>query len=165
MFVIHLLQTARVELCFVDDLDGHLLPGGDVLGQLDLGEVSLADGLEQSVLADVGLVAASAPAAHAGGGGAVAALKRKETPLKLVRGKLFEFENGFSRPWGKFWGLAARVAQCALPLLIGARSAFIKRTIKTYPSARIEFKARTLSRLHISEKSKAFFPLRRQIEK
>ena len=36
-------------------VDTHLLAGGQVFGQLDLGKVSLADGLEQLVLADVRL--------------------------------------------------------------------------------------------------------------
>lgn len=31
----------------------YLLAGGDVLGELDLGEVPLADGLEEAVLADL----------------------------------------------------------------------------------------------------------------
>ena len=35
-FAEQLLQTALVEGCFVDDFDGHLHAGGDVLGQFDL---------------------------------------------------------------------------------------------------------------------------------
>ena len=44
----HFTKTCyqKVHLCFVDDLDGDLLAGGDMLGELDLGEVALADGLE-----------------------------------------------------------------------------------------------------------------------
>ena len=50
-----------MHLCFVDDLDGDLLAGGDMLGELDLGEVALADGLEQPVLADVRLLPRPSP--------------------------------------------------------------------------------------------------------
>ena len=51
----------KVHLCFVDDLDGDLLASGDMLGELDLGEVALADGLEQPVLADVRLLPRPSP--------------------------------------------------------------------------------------------------------
>ena len=56
------LQTPRVQLGLVDDLDGHLFTGGDVFGKLDLGKVSLADSFEKSVLPDVGLL--SGPSAR-----------------------------------------------------------------------------------------------------
>ena len=68
------LQTPGVQLGLVDDLDGHLLPGGDVFGKLDLGEVSLADGLEKAILPDVGLL--SGP--PAGDPGARLALETKQ---------------------------------------------------------------------------------------
>ena len=51
-----LLQTPRVQLGLVDDLDRHLFTGGDVFGKFDLGKVSLADGFEKSVLPDVGFL-------------------------------------------------------------------------------------------------------------
>ena len=54
-----LLQTPGVQLGLVDDLDGHLFTGGDVFGKFDLGKVSLADGLEEAVFADVRLLARS----------------------------------------------------------------------------------------------------------
>ena len=59
------LQTARVKLRLVDDLDGHLFAGRNVLRQLDLGKVPLADRFQKSVLADVGLLPGPA-ARHAG---------------------------------------------------------------------------------------------------
>ena len=42
------LKTSRVELSLINDLDSDLLARGDVLGQLDLGKVSLPDGAAQS---------------------------------------------------------------------------------------------------------------------
>ena len=54
------LKTSRVELSLINDLDSDLLARGDVLGQLDLGKVTLPDGLEKPVLANVRLLASSA---------------------------------------------------------------------------------------------------------
>ena len=48
-----------------------------MLGQLDLGEVPLADGLEEAVLADVGLLAGAARG-DPGRGAAIATLKRNK---------------------------------------------------------------------------------------
>ena len=60
-----LLQTAGVKLRFINDLDGNLFASGNVLGQLDLGKVTLTNGLQKSIFADVRLL--SRPAArHAG---------------------------------------------------------------------------------------------------
>ncbi len=57
----------------------HLLSRGYVLCKLDLCEVSLPDGLEQPVLADVGLLPARAAGGDAGGGGgAIATLEHGE---------------------------------------------------------------------------------------
>ena len=39
------LKTSRVQLCLINDLDSDLLARWDVFGQLDLGEVPLANGL------------------------------------------------------------------------------------------------------------------------
>ena len=47
------LKTSRVQLCLINDLDSDLLARWDVFGQLDLGEVPLANGLEESVLPNV----------------------------------------------------------------------------------------------------------------
>ena len=74
---LYLVKAAGVELRLVNDLDGDLLPGGDVLGQLDLGEVALADRLEQAVLADVRLLARAA-GRDARRRHAIGALKSKE---------------------------------------------------------------------------------------
>ena len=68
------LQTPGVQLGLVDDLDGHLLTGGDVFGKFDLGKVSLADSFEKSVLPDVGLL----PGPSAGDPGAGLALETKQ---------------------------------------------------------------------------------------
>ena len=62
-----LLQTPGVQLGLVDDLDGHLFTGGDVFGKLDLGKVSLADSLEESVLPDVRFLSGPPPR-HPGAG-------------------------------------------------------------------------------------------------
>ena len=51
-----LLQAALVELRLVDDLDGDLFADELVARQLDLGEVALADGLDQPILANVRIV-------------------------------------------------------------------------------------------------------------
>ena len=56
------LQAPRVQLGLVDDLDRHLLTGGNVFGKFDLGKVSLADSFEKSILPDVGLL--SGPSAR-----------------------------------------------------------------------------------------------------
>ena len=53
------LKTSRVELGLINDLDGDLLARWDVLGQLDLGKVTLPDGLEEPVLANMGLLSSS----------------------------------------------------------------------------------------------------------
>lgn len=61
----------------------HLSAGEDVPGQFDLGEVALADGLEQSVVADVGLLRLlRAAGSHAGPGRARADLL---TPITVRR--------------------------------------------------------------------------------
>ena len=62
-----------------------------MLGQLDLGEVSLPDGLEQAVLADVWLLAGAA-GGQAGGGAAVAALERKEKEQTISISKIDALE-------------------------------------------------------------------------
>ena len=69
------LQTPRVQLGLVDDLDGHLFTGGDVFGKFDLGKVSLADSFEKSILPDVGFLSGSS----AGDPGAWLALKRRQS--------------------------------------------------------------------------------------
>ena len=61
------LKTTRVELSLINDLDSDLLARGDVLGQLDLGKVSLPDGLEEPVLANMRLLSGSA-SRHSGAG-------------------------------------------------------------------------------------------------
>ncbi len=66
----------------------HLLSRGYVLCELDLCEVSLPDGLEQPVLADVGLLPARAAGGDAGGGGgAIAALEQREREIELKLGE------------------------------------------------------------------------------
>ena len=59
---IFLCFSVKLYLCFVDDLDGDLLAGGDVFGELHLGEVALPDGLEQPIFSYVGLLSRSTPA-------------------------------------------------------------------------------------------------------
>ena len=54
-----LLQTALVELCLVDDLDGHFFADELVFGQLDFGKVALANRLDETVFADVRIVGVS----------------------------------------------------------------------------------------------------------
>jgi hypothetical protein len=51
-----LLQTSWVELCLVNDLDGHLLSCRYVSGEFDFGKVSFPNRLEQLVLSHVHLV-------------------------------------------------------------------------------------------------------------
>lgn len=68
-----LLERTRVELSLVDDLDGYLLSRGHVLGEFDLGEVTLSDGLQQFVFADVRLLGRPRAAGSAGGAAGSAA--------------------------------------------------------------------------------------------
>jgi hypothetical protein len=64
------LQADGIELGLVDDFDGDLLARGRVLGKFDLGEVALADGLEQPVFADVGLLEGPTPGGESDSSGA-----------------------------------------------------------------------------------------------
>ena len=80
-------------LCFIDDLDGDLLAGGDVFGELHLGEVALPDGLEQPIFSYVGLLSRSTPA-HSGARFALTNIKVKNTP-EVFRKHIFKFTPPF----------------------------------------------------------------------
>lgn len=51
-----LLTTGRGELGLVNDFDGHLLAGDHMAGQFDFGEVAFADGANEPVFTDLGLI-------------------------------------------------------------------------------------------------------------
>ena len=82
-----------MHLCFVDDLDGDLLAGGDVLGKLHLGEVSFPDGFKKPVFSYVGLLACPPPG-HSGARFALTNIKVKNTP-EVFRKHIFKFTPPF----------------------------------------------------------------------
>jgi hypothetical protein len=52
----HLLESGFLDVCLVDNLDGHFGASQDVLSKLDLGEVALADRLRKASTLVVGMI-------------------------------------------------------------------------------------------------------------
>ena len=91
--IVDFFPGAQSHLCFIDDLDGDLLAGGDVLGKLHLGEVSFPDGFKKPVFSYVGLLACPPPG-HSGARFALTNIKVKNTP-EVFRKHIFKFTPPF----------------------------------------------------------------------